>query len=84
MEPNDVGSVTPSVGVTRVVPLTDSKRVDVATDKAANMAKEIKGTANVVVGAVTGDDDLKAEGHADKAKGNPPAGRRERQDTYKR
>ncbi len=39
-------------------------------DKAANMAKEIKSTANVVVGAVTGDDVLKAEGRADKAKGN--------------
>ena len=39
-------------------------------DKAANKAKEIKGKVKEVVGEATDDDDLKAEGRTDRAKGN--------------
>jgi uncharacterized protein YjbJ (UPF0337 family) len=39
-------------------------------DKAANKAKEIKGKVKEVAGEATNDDDLKAKGRADQAKGS--------------
>ena len=39
-------------------------------DKAAHKATEIKGKVKETVGDVTDDQDLKAEGQADQAKGN--------------
>jgi uncharacterized protein YjbJ (UPF0337 family) len=39
-------------------------------DKAANKAKEIKGRVKKVVGEATNDQDLKAKGRADQAKGD--------------
>jgi uncharacterized protein YjbJ (UPF0337 family) len=39
-------------------------------DKAANKAKQIKGRVKEVAGDATNDDDLKAKGRADQAKGN--------------
>ncbi len=41
-----------------------------ATDKFNNKADELKGKAKETAGGATGDEDLKAEGQTDQAKGN--------------
>ncbi len=41
-----------------------------ADDKIGNKAEELKGKAKESVGDATGDDQLKAEGEGDQAKGN--------------
>jgi uncharacterized protein YjbJ (UPF0337 family) len=41
-----------------------------AEDKAAHKATELKGKVKEGVGDATGDDELKAEGQVDQAKGN--------------
>jgi uncharacterized protein YjbJ (UPF0337 family) len=40
------------------------------SDKAQNKAEEVKGQGKEVAGRATDDDELKAEGQADQAKGN--------------
>ncbi len=41
-----------------------------ATDKISNKVEELKGQAKESVGGATGNDDLKAEGQGDQAKGD--------------
>ncbi|GAA3447958.1 CsbD family protein [Planomonospora venezuelensis] len=41
-----------------------------ADDKIANKAEEIKGTAKENLGDLTGDEDLRAEGRADRMEGS--------------
>ena len=53
-------------------------------DKAANKAQEMEGKAKEVVGEATGDDDLKADGKADQAKGNLKQAREKVKDAFKK
>ncbi len=55
-----------------------------ATDKAKNSAQRAKGKVKEVAGAVTGDDELQAEGTADQRKGNLKQAGEKVKDTFKK
>jgi uncharacterized protein YjbJ (UPF0337 family) len=53
-------------------------------DKAANKAKELKGRAEEIAGDVTDDEELKAQGRSNRAKGNIKQAGEKMKDAFKK